>query len=65
MNIQMNEFHGIDIHDKKHVLPTEKRMIHKNLKSMNILVKCDKHVCAKVANYGLSKIKESSCTCSY
>ncbi len=24
MNIQMNEFHGIGIHDKKHVLPIEK-----------------------------------------
>jgi hypothetical protein len=32
---------------------------------MNILVKCDEHerqVDAKVADFGLSKIKESTCT---
>jgi hypothetical protein len=35
-----------------------------DLKSMNILVKCDEHerqVDAKVADFGLSEIKESTC----
>jgi hypothetical protein len=38
MNIQMNELHGIGIHDKRHVLPTKKRMIHTNLKSIQIKI---------------------------
>ncbi len=40
-------------------------VVHWDLKSMNILVKCDeheRHVSAKVADFGLSKRKESSCT---
>jgi serine/threonine protein kinase len=39
--------------------------IHSDLKSMNIFVKCGEHVSVKVADFGLSKIKESSCTNSY
>ncbi len=45
----------------------QNRVVHRDLKSMNILVKYnehDKHVYAKVADFGLSKIKESSCTYS-
>jgi serine/threonine protein kinase len=40
-------------------------VVHGDLKSMNILVKCDEHerqVDAKVADFGFSKIKESTCT---
>jgi len=40
-------------------------VIHGDLKSMNILVKCDEHemhVYAKVADFGLSKRNESGCT---
>ncbi len=40
------------------------RVIHGDLKSMNILVNCDGHVYAKMAAFGLSKFKESSCTYS-
>jgi tRNA A-37 threonylcarbamoyl transferase component Bud32 len=43
------------------------RVVHRDLKSNNILVKYnkhDKHVYAKVADFGLSKIKELSCTYS-
>ncbi len=40
------------------------RVIHRDLKSMNILVNCDGHVYAKVAAFGLSKFKKSSCTSS-
>jgi hypothetical protein len=61
----MNELCGINIHNKGHVLPIEKKLILKDLKSMSILVKYDKHVCAKVVNFELSKIKKSSCTCFY
>jgi len=43
----------------------QNKVIHKDLKSMNILVKCGEHVSVKVADFGLSKIKESSCTDSY
>ncbi len=46
-------------------LPTSNCVVHWDLKSMNILVKCDeheRHVYAKVADFGLSKRKESSCT---
>jgi serine/threonine protein kinase len=42
-------------------------VVHQNLKSMNILVKYnghDMHVYAKVADFGLSRIKELSCTYS-
>jgi hypothetical protein len=45
----------------------QKKVVHRDLKSMNILVKCDEHdghVYAKVADFGLSKTKESSCTYS-
>jgi hypothetical protein len=45
----------------------QKKVVHQNLKSTNILVKCDEHdghVYAKVAGFGLSKIKEPSCTYS-
>jgi hypothetical protein len=45
----------------------QNRVVHRDLKSMNILVKYnehDKHVYAKVADFGLSKIKELSCTYS-
>jgi serine/threonine protein kinase len=43
----------------------QKCVVHRDLKSMNILVECDeheRHVYAKVADFGLSKRKESSCT---
>jgi len=46
----------------------QNRVVHRDLKSMNILVKYnehDRHVYAKVADFGLSKIKELSCTYSY
>ncbi|CAM6043457.1 unnamed protein product [Sphagnum compactum] len=42
-------------------------VVHRDLKSTNILVNCDGHdghVYAKVADFGLSKTKESSCTYS-
>ncbi len=42
-------------------------VVHRDLKSNNILVKYnerDRHVYAKVADFGLSKIKEFSCTYS-
>jgi len=45
----------------------QNRVVHRDLKSNNILVKyneCDRHVYAKVADFGLSKIKELSCTYS-
>jgi hypothetical protein len=45
----------------------QKKVVHRDLKSMNILVKCDEHdghVYAKVADFGFSKTKESSCTYS-
>jgi hypothetical protein len=45
----------------------QNKVVHRDLKSNNILVKhneCDKHVYAKVADFGLSKIKELSCTYS-
>ncbi|CAK9225230.1 unnamed protein product [Sphagnum troendelagicum] len=45
----------------------QKKVVHRHLKSKNILVKCDEHdghVYAKVADFGLSKTKESSCTYS-
>jgi len=45
----------------------QKKVVHGDLKSMNILVKCDEHdghMYAKVADFGLSKTKESSCTYS-
>jgi hypothetical protein len=45
----------------------QNRVVHRDLKSMNILVKYnehDRHVYAKVADFGLSKIKELSCTYS-
>jgi serine/threonine protein kinase len=45
----------------------QNKVVHRDLKSMNILVKCDGHdghVYAKVADFGLSKTKESSCTYS-
>jgi hypothetical protein len=44
----------------------QNRVLHRDLKSMNILVKYndDRHVYAKVADFGLSKIKELSCTYS-
>ncbi|KAH9571985.1 hypothetical protein CY35_02G122700 [Sphagnum magellanicum] len=45
----------------------QNRVVHRDLKSTNILVKCDEHdghVYAKVADFGLSKTKESSCTYS-
>jgi serine/threonine protein kinase len=45
----------------------QNRVIHRDLKSMNILVKYnerDRHVYAKVADFGLSTIKELSCTYS-
>jgi len=37
------------------------RVIHRDLKLMNILVHCDGHMYAKVADFGLSKFKKSSC----
>jgi tRNA A-37 threonylcarbamoyl transferase component Bud32 len=43
------------------------KVVHRDLKSMNIFVKCEKHaghVYAKVADFGLSKVKEASCTYS-
>ncbi|KAH9567479.1 hypothetical protein CY35_03G029700 [Sphagnum magellanicum] len=45
----------------------QNRVVHRDLKSNNILVKYnerDRHVYAKVADFGLSKIKELSCTYS-
>ncbi len=45
----------------------QNRVVHRDLKSKNILVKYnerDRHVYAKVADFGLSKIKELSCTYS-
>ncbi len=39
-------------------------VIHRDLKSMNILVNCEGHVYAKVAAFGLSKFKKLSCTYS-
>jgi serine/threonine protein kinase len=45
----------------------QKKVVHRDLKSTNILVKCDEHdghVYAKVADFGLSKTKESSSTYS-
>ncbi len=45
----------------------QNRVVHRDLKSKNILVKhneSDGHVYAKVADFGLSKIKELSCTYS-
>ncbi|CAM6068468.1 unnamed protein product [Sphagnum tenellum] len=45
----------------------QNKVVHRDLKSMNILVNCDGHdghVYAKVADFGLSKTKESSCTYS-
>jgi hypothetical protein len=45
----------------------QNRVVHRDLKSKNILVKHnerDRHVYAKVADFGLSKIKELSCTYS-
>jgi hypothetical protein len=45
----------------------QNRVVHQDLKSMNILVKYnehDMHVYAKVADFGLSIIKELSCTYS-
>jgi serine/threonine protein kinase len=45
----------------------QKKVVRRDLKSTNILVKCDEHdghVYAKVADFGLSKTKESSCTYS-
>jgi serine/threonine protein kinase len=35
----------------------QNKVIHRDLKSMNILVKCGEHVSIKVADFGLSKIK--------
>ncbi len=43
------------------------KVVHRDLKCMNILVKCEEHaghVYAKVADFGLSKVKEGSCTYS-
>ncbi len=43
------------------------KVVHRDLKCMNILVKCEEHaghVYAKVADFGLSKVKEASCTYS-
>ncbi len=43
------------------------KVVHRDLKSMNILVKTEEHaghVHAKVADFGLSKVKEASCTYS-
>jgi serine/threonine protein kinase len=40
----------------------QNKVIHRDLKSMNILVMCGEHVSIKVVDFGLSKIKESSCT---
>jgi tRNA A-37 threonylcarbamoyl transferase component Bud32 len=43
------------------------KVVHRDLKSMNIFVKCEEHaghVYAKVADFGLSKVKEASCTYS-
>jgi len=45
----------------------QNRVVHRDLKSKNILVKYnerDRHVYAKVADFGLSKTKELSCTYS-
>ncbi|CAK9189111.1 unnamed protein product [Sphagnum troendelagicum] len=45
----------------------QNKVVHRDLKSKNILVKhndCDRHMYAKVADFGLSKIKELSCTYS-
>jgi hypothetical protein len=45
----------------------QNRVVHRHLNSMNILVKYiehDRHVYAKVADFGLSGIKELSCTYS-
>jgi len=45
----------------------QNRVVHQDLKSMNILVKYnehDRHVYAKVADFGVSRIKELSCTYS-
>jgi hypothetical protein len=45
----------------------QNKVVHRDLKSMNILVNCDRHdghVYAKVADFGLSKTRESSCTYS-
>ncbi len=43
------------------------KVVHRDLKSMNILVKCEEHaghVYVKVSDFGLSKVKEASCTYS-
>jgi serine/threonine protein kinase len=43
------------------------KVVHRDFKSMNIFVKCEEHaghVYAKVADFGLSKVKEASCTYS-
>jgi hypothetical protein len=45
----------------------QNRVVHRDLKSMNILVKYnehDRHVYAKVGDFGVSQIKELSCTYS-
>jgi len=45
----------------------QNRVVHRDLKSMDILVKYnehDRHVYAKVADFGFSRIKELSCTYS-
>jgi hypothetical protein len=45
----------------------QNRVVHRDLKSMNILVKYnehDRHMCAKVGGSGFSRIKELSCTYS-
>jgi len=45
----------------------QNRVVHRDLKSMDILVKYnehDRHMCAKVGGFGASKVKESSYTYS-
>ncbi|CAK9877656.1 unnamed protein product [Sphagnum jensenii] len=45
----------------------QNRVVHQDLKSVSILVKYnehDRHMCAKVGAFGLSKVKELSCTYS-